>query len=123
MITKEDLLRALDWAWETSLAQGQDIRQIMRAEEDAVAQVHAAGSMQSVSTGQLAHTYAFGEGASTCTSVELQRAWRKLIDLYDDVVETRPELDEQQRVRMMRLLLRAGPAKERLINGRVFYIG
>lgn len=123
MIAKEDLLRALDWAWETSQAQGQSIRQVMRAEEDAIAQVHAAGSMQSVSTGQLAHTYAFGEGASTCTSVELQRSWRKLIELYDDVAEKRPELDEQQRVRMVRLLLRVGPTKERLVNGRVFYLG
>ncbi len=81
--TTADLRRLLDDAWDAAPLGGDTLRETLRTLETTAGAAVAGGNPSSISKNSASVSYTFGVGAFT--AVDIARAWRELIDLFDIV--------------------------------------
>ena len=74
----------LEDAWDHCAAAANSLRPELRANESAIGALISQGQLSSVSKNSASQSYAFG-GAGSLTTPEVARAWRDLINLFDQV--------------------------------------
>lgn len=80
------------------------LREQLRENETAAGRLVSAGSLSSVSKNSASQSYAFGYGH--LTAVEIARAWRTLIDLFDSTAtDLSSSVDATIKAEMMRRLV------------------
>lgn len=100
----------LDDAYDDSVSSASTLRDTMRAKERAAGALVAGGSIANISRNNASHSHAFGRG--NITTLEIAKAWRELIDLFDVVSASSDyssATDEEKKAEMMRRLI---PVKE-----------
>jgi hypothetical protein len=83
-VTSHDLQRMWDDAWDSAPEGGATFREELRKYERRIGELISTGSVSSISKNSASQTYAT-YSVGTLTQVEITRAWRQLINLFDDI--------------------------------------